>query len=135
MYMVASFSFSFKHTFKKYNFQKTIKSVCKKNSIPVYSLNADINNDESRKYLSELDCDIFLSVLGNQIFKSGVLRIPRLFCINMHSSYLPHYRGMFPTFWQLLHKEDNIGISIFRMDEGIDSGDIILQRKYKSNFS
>jgi methionyl-tRNA formyltransferase len=57
------------------------------------------------------------------------LELPRLGCLNVHSALLPKYRGMLPTFWALLNGEPETGVTVHRMVEGIDGGDIILQRR------
>ena len=49
-------------------------------------------------------------------------------CINLHTALLPKYRGLMPTFWVLKNNEKNTGVSVFFVDEGIDSGPIIVQK-------
>jgi methionyl-tRNA formyltransferase len=50
-------------------------------------------------------------------------------CINLHTALLPKYRGLMPTFWVLKNNEKHTGVSVFFVDEGIDSGPIIVQKK------
>ena len=57
--------------------------------------------------------------------------IPSLGCINVHCSLLPKYRGLMPSFWTLFYKEKYTGVSIFLMNEYIDDGPIIYQKKLK----
>lgn len=71
--------------------------------------------------------DLIVSVAAPRIFKAPLLAAPSHGCINIHTGPLPKYQGMMPVFWQLRDGNTNIGISIHRMDEGIDTGDILLQ--------
>jgi methionyl-tRNA formyltransferase len=69
--------------------------------------------------------DVIVSVAAPEIFKPALLDIPRLGCINIHSGRLPTYRGMMPTFWQMLHGEAAITITVHRMAEKLDAGDVL----------
>jgi methionyl-tRNA formyltransferase len=62
-----------------------------------------------------------------QILPAEVIRGPRRGCINIHPSLLPKYRGAAPINWALIRGEQETGVTIMRMDEGVDSGDILLQ--------
>ena len=64
-----------------------------------------------------------------QILPREIIRGPRLGCINIHPSLLPKYRGAAPINWALIHGEEKTGVTIMRMDEGVDSGDILLQEE------
>jgi methionyl-tRNA formyltransferase len=72
-----------------------------------------------------------VSILGNQIFKKPLLELAPMGCINLHTALLPKYRGLMPTFWVLKNNESHTGVSVFFVDEGIDSGPIIVQKKIK----
>ena len=69
--------------------------------------------------------DLIVSVAAPEIFKPTLLGIPRLGCINMHSGRLPTYRGMMPTFWQMLRGEPAVTITVHRMAEKLDAGDVL----------
>jgi formyltetrahydrofolate hydrolase len=74
--------------------------------------------------------------LGNQIFKSPILNLAPKGCINLHTALLPKYRGLMPTFWVMKNNEKKTGVSVFFVDEGIDSGPIIIQEKLEiGNFT
>jgi len=66
----------------------------------------------------------------NQIFKSGIINLPRHKTINCHAGKLPFYRGRNVLNWALINDEKKFGITVHYVDEGIDTGDIILQRVY-----
>ncbi len=72
-----------------------------------------------------------VSILGNQIFKNNIIKLAPKGCINLHTALLPKYRGLMPTFWVLKNNEEFTGVSVFFVDEGIDSGPIIVQKKVK----
>jgi methionyl-tRNA formyltransferase len=94
---------------------------------------SDLNSKGFIGVISQYDPDLFISVASPIIFKEELIRMPKLDCINIHSAPLPHYRGMLPSFWQLLKGEEYAGITIHRIDAGIDTGDIILQDRVKIN--
>ena len=79
--------------------------------------------------ISSYSPDLIISILGNQIFKKPLIELPPLGCINLHTARLPKYRGLMPTFWVLKNEEEFTGVSVFFIDEGIDSGPIIVQKK------
>jgi methionyl-tRNA formyltransferase len=89
----------------------------------------DVNAPEALEALRALDPDLVISVSCPQIFRRPLLELPRLGCLNVHSALLPHYRGMLPTFWAMVNGERETGVTVHRMVEGIDGGDIILQRR------
>ena len=64
-----------------------------------------------------------------QKLKPALLSLPRHGCYNVHPSLLPKYRGAAPVAWALLQGETETGVTIFRMNEGMDTGDILLQRR------
>jgi methionyl-tRNA formyltransferase len=107
--------------------KKDVKKILEDHDIPIIQLPFNINHTDSIKTISQYNPDLIVSILGNQIFKKPILDLPRKGCINLHTSLLPKYRGMMPTFWSLLNDEKEIGVSVFLMDEGIDTGPVISQ--------
>lgn len=97
-----------------------IKTLCHKN----------INSDDFKKIISPYDSDLFVSMSFNQIFKKELIRMPPMKTINCHAGKLPFYRGRNILNWVLINDEKEFGITVHYMDEGIDTGDIILQRLY-----
>ncbi len=88
---------------------------------------SDINGSKFQELIKQYEPDLFISVASPIIFKESLIKIPKLDCINIHSAPLPKYRGMLPNFWQLYHGEKEAGITIHKIDCGIDTGDIIAQ--------
>lgn len=72
-----------------------------------------------------LDPDVIVSVAAPEIFKTTILEVPRLGCINVHSGKLPRYRGMMPTFWQMRSGEPNVTVTVHEMAEKLDAGAVL----------
>jgi methionyl-tRNA formyltransferase len=87
-----------------------------------------VNRPDYIRELQALDLDLIVSVAAPEIFRLELLRTPRLGCLNVHSGRIPRYRGMMPCFWQVLHGEDAITITIHRMTERLDAGDVLRTR-------
>ena len=79
--------------------------------------------------LREYDTDVFVVVAFGQILNKNLLSIPRNFCINLHSSLLPKYRGAAPINWAIINGETETGVTTMKMDSGLDTGDILLTHK------
>jgi len=89
-----------------------------------------INQPEYIEQVRAIAPDLIVSVAAPEIFKPELLRIPRLGCINIHSGRLPTYRGMMPTFWQMLRGEPAVTITVHRMAEKLDAGDVLATRLF-----
>lgn len=75
--------------------------------------------------LRALEPDWILVAAFGRILPPEILRLPPLGCYNVHASLLPAYRGAAPISWAILNGETLTGITLFRMDEGLDTGDIL----------
>jgi methionyl-tRNA formyltransferase len=73
--------------------------------------------------------DIIVVVAYGKIFPLQLLRLPRYGCINVHASLLPKYRGAAPIQWAIKNGEKKTGITTMLMDEGLDTGNILLQEE------
>lgn len=105
-----------------------VKECALKYDIPVYQP-VRLRNEESVAHLAELDIDFMVVVAFGQILPKSVLDMPRYGCINVHSSLLPAYRGAAPMQWTIINGETKTGVTTMYMDEGIDTGDILLQEE------
>jgi len=105
----------------------TLKGFSEKYNID-YIFPANINSTEFIKIVKFYDCDLFVSMSFNQIFRSSIINTPRLGIINCHAGKLPFYRGRNILNWALINDEKEFGITVHYVDEGIDTGDIIKQR-------
>lgn len=85
-----------------------------------------INSPESIEKISSIEPDFIVVVAYGQILKKSVLEIPKYGCYNVHASLLPKYRGAAPINWAIINGEKETGITIMEMEEGLDTGDIVL---------
>jgi methionyl-tRNA formyltransferase len=88
----------------------------------------DVNAPESRAALAALAADLFAVVAFGSILSPATLSLPRLGCMNLHGSLLPDYRGASPVQRALWDGRTGTGATTLWMDEGIDTGDLVLQR-------
>ena len=79
--------------------------------------------------LKSFEADLFVVVSFGQILPREIIDIPSIYSINLHPSLLPKYRGAAPVNWAIINGETRTGLTIIRMNEKMDAGDIILQRK------
>jgi len=79
--------------------------------------------------LRELKPDIIVVVAFGRILSKEILEIPRFGCVNLHASLLPGYRGAAPINWAIINGENMAGLTTILMDEGLDTGDILLQKE------
>jgi methionyl-tRNA formyltransferase len=89
-----------------------------------------VNSKEYLQTAEALVPDVIVSVAAPEIFRRGILDIPRIKCINIHSGRLPIYRGMMPNFWQLLHGEPHATITVHEMAEKLDAGGVIKTKEF-----
>ncbi len=81
------------------------------------------------KKIKEYNPDCIVVVAFGQILPKEILSLPRYGCINLHASLLPKYRGAAPINWVLINGETKTGVTSMFMDEGMDTGDILIQRE------
>jgi methionyl-tRNA formyltransferase len=89
-----------------------------------------INSDEFINISSRYNCDLFVSMSFNQIFREPLYSRPPLGTINCHAGKLPFYRGRNVLNWALINGESEFGITVHYIDDGIDTGDILTQNVY-----
>lgn len=89
------------------------------------------NNPEFVQELKEINPDIICVVAYGKIIPKEILDIPKYGCINVHGSLLPKYRGAAPIQWAVLNGDKETGITTMFMDEGMDTGDMILKEVVK----
>lgn len=79
--------------------------------------------------LKTYNADIYIVVAYGQILSKQILDIPKYGAINVHASLLPKYRGAAPIQWAIINGEKTTGITIMYMDEGLDTGDMLLKKE------
>lgn len=109
---------------------ETLKKYAKQYNID-YLKHKNINSKDFINIIKKYNCDLYVSMSFNQIFKSQIINIPQYKIINCHAGKLPFYRGRNILNWALINDEKEFGITVHYVDEGIDTGDIILQNTYK----
>lgn len=105
-----------------------VKDAASSRGIKIYQPE-NIAEPSSLGYFKSLSADLFVVVAFGQILAKSVLGIPGLYSINLHASLLPKYRGAAPINRAIMNGERKTGLSIIRMNEKMDAGDIILQRR------
>lgn len=78
--------------------------------------------------LREINPDVIVVAAYGRILPKDIIQLPRYGCINVHASLLPRYRGAAPINWAIINGEKETGITIMQMDEGLDTGGILLQK-------
>jgi methionyl-tRNA formyltransferase len=87
-----------------------------------------LKSGEFPEQLQAWSPDLAVVAAYGRILPTAILETPRLGCINVHASLLPRYRGAAPIQWAVLNGDDETGVTIMRMNERMDEGDILLQR-------
>ncbi|MGR3951414.1 MAG: methionyl-tRNA formyltransferase [Chlamydia sp.] len=89
-----------------------------------------VSQEDMASTLSDLKADLFVVVAYGEIMRPMILSIPKYGCVNVHASLLPQYRGAAPMQRALLDGVESSGVTIMKMDEGLDSGDMMLMRAF-----
>ncbi|MFQ5450768.1 MAG: methionyl-tRNA formyltransferase [Nitrospinaceae bacterium] len=89
----------------------------------------NVNVPEFVETLRSLNPDLIVVVAFGQILKADVLQLPGYFCMNLHASLLPRYRGAAPIQRAIIEGETETGVTTMKMDAGMDTGDILLTQK------
>jgi len=87
-----------------------------------------IKTEEARALFAAHDADVAVVVAYGRILPSSFLRAPRRGCVNVHFSLLPKYRGAAPVNWAIVRGEHETGVTTMQIDEGLDTGALLLQR-------
>lgn len=103
-----------------------VKEVALKYNIPVFQPEK-IKRPEAVEELRKYPADIFVVAAFGQILSQEILDMPRLGCINIHASLLPHLRGASPIQQSILLGDKESGVTIMQMEAGLDTGDILYQ--------
>lgn len=88
-----------------------------------------LRDDAAFDTLAALEPDLIIVAAYGQILPSAVLDLPPHGCLNVHASILPRYRGAAPIQWALLNGDNETGVTIMRMDAGLDTGDIVTEAR------
>ena len=106
-----------------------VKEYALQNGIQVVQPEKVKNNIEIIEKIKRLNPDFICVVAYGKILPKEILEIPKKGCINVHGSLLPKYRGAAPIQWAILNGDKTTGVTTMYMDEGMDTGDIILKKQ------
>lgn len=101
-----------------------VKECAIKHNIPVFQP-IKIKEKDAVEELRRYEADVFVVAAFGQILSQEILDMPRLGCFNIHASLLPKYRGAAPIQWVIIDGEKETGVTIMRMDAGLDTGDMV----------
>jgi len=104
-----------------------VKEYAVKENLPVYQPQKIRGNEEFINEMKNIEPDVICVVAYGKILPKEILEIPKKGCINVHGSLLPKYRGAAPIQWAVINGEKETGITTMYMDEGMDTGDMILK--------
>lgn len=105
-----------------------VKNVAVKNNIKVFQPTS-LKNDEAFNVIKNEEPDAIVVVAYGKILPKNILDIPKFGCINVHASLLPKLRGASPIQWSIVSGEKETGVTTMLMDEGLDTGDMLLSLK------
>ena len=106
-----------------------VKKYAQEKGLKIYQPEKVRKNVEFIEEIRNLNPDVICVVAYGKILPKEILEIPRLGCINVHGSLLPKYRGAAPIQWAVLNGDKVTGITTMYMDEGMDTGDMILKQE------
>lgn len=105
-----------------------VKACALSHDLPVYQPNS-MRTDEALARLAEEKADAIIVVAYGKILPKPVLDLTPYGCINVHGSLLPRYRGAAPVQWAVLNGDAESGVTTMQLDEGVDTGDILLMSR------
>lgn len=108
-----------------------VKQFALEKELNIYQPEKVKNNKDFIEEMKSLNPDAICVVAYGKILPKELLEIPKLGCINVHGSLLPKYRGAAPIQWAILNGDKTTGITTMYMDEGMDTGDMILKEEVK----
>ena len=106
-----------------------VKEYALEKNLKIYQPIKIKNNTEFIDEIKTLNPDVICVVAYGKILPKEILEIPKLGCINVHGSLLPKYRGAAPIQWAVLNGDKTTGITTMYMNEGMDTGDMILKEE------
>ena len=103
-----------------------VKEAALKHGLTVYQPKK-VRDPEVIEKLRETEADVIVVIAFGQIIPKSILEMKQYGCINVHASLLPKYRGAAPIQWAVIDGEKESGVTIMQMDEGLDTGDMLLK--------
>ncbi len=113
----------------KPNHKNDFVELAREYGLPVFSPE-DINDSKNIQIFKNLQPDIIAISGYSQIIKKDLISLSEYGCINLHGGKLPEQRGSSPMNWVLINGEKSFSISVIQIDEGVDTGDVLLEKKF-----
>lgn len=108
----------------------SVAAVARKYGVPTTE-GVDVNSERFLAHLRELGVELIVSISGTQFYKQALREQTPAGIINCHGALLPRYRGLMPSFWMLRHGEREGGVSVHFVDDKLDNGPIVVQKRYR----
>ncbi len=105
-----------------------VKQCANEHNIAVFQPKS-LKDDEIAKQIEDMKADIIVVVAYGKILPKRILDAAKYGCINVHASLLPKYRGAAPIQWAVINGDKETGVTVMQMDEGLDTGDMLLVKK------
>lgn len=105
-----------------------LSEIAESNSISFYNLNSGMNEEKLQDWIESLEIEIILVIGWYHMIPKNLL--DKYLCVAVHASLLPNYRGGAPLVWAVINGEKLTGVTLFKMNEEVDSGPIIFQEKF-----
>jgi methionyl-tRNA formyltransferase len=109
--------------------ESPVKVLAEHYNLPVYQP-VSLKDEAEQEKLKNLNADVMIVAAYGMLLPAAVLNIPRLGCVNIHPSLLPRWRGAAPIQRTIFAGDKTSGVTIMQMDEGLDTGPMLLQREY-----
>jgi methionyl-tRNA formyltransferase len=109
-----------------------VKEFALEKNLKIYQPVKVKNNEEFINEIKDLKPDVICVVAYGKILPKDILEIPKYGCINVHASLLPKYRGAAPIQWAVINGEKTTGVTTMYMDEGMDTGDMLLKQEVRN---
>jgi methionyl-tRNA formyltransferase len=90
----------------------------------------DLKDANVIRHLMGYNADVFVVVAYGKFLPNAILAIPKYFCVNVHPSLLPKYRGAAPVNWAVINGDTETGVTLIKMNGSMDGGDILAQEKH-----
>ncbi|KGQ36316.1 methionyl-tRNA formyltransferase [Gallibacterium anatis] len=101
-----------------------VKQLALAHNLPIFQPKS-LRKEEAQQQLAQLNADVMVVVAYGLILPKAVLAMPRLGCLNVHGSLLPRWRGAAPIQRAIWAGDEQTGVTIMQMDEGLDTGDML----------
>ncbi|AXH14479.1 hypothetical protein CP985_13855 [Malaciobacter mytili LMG 24559] len=106
-----------------------LEPFAKKHKIAYFETD-DINCIEAKNWIKNINVDVIFILAWSQLFDSELLSLPKYFTIGSHPSKLPYGAGRAPVVWTILEELKSTAVSLFKVNDGVDSGALLLQKEF-----